>query len=122
MKEISDICVINDPSTPFSGTCFQCLLYTDYSKLEDLLGPPIIMEDGYKTDVEWIIEFNDGAVATIYNWKDGKNYCGEEGLEPHEIKEWHIGGSGILASNRVRAMFSEEPWPVFDSIRIKAII
>jgi hypothetical protein len=54
--------------------------------------------DGYKTDAEWEIKFEDGSIATIYNWKDGKNYCGHSGLKTVNIRDWHIGGfsSGVV--------------------------
>ena len=33
--------------------------------------------DDYKIDASWAIRFSDGEVATIYNWKNGVNYLGE---------------------------------------------
>lgn len=46
----------------------------------------------HKTDAEWEIEMN-GKVMTIYNYKDGKNYNGRNGLPVSKITEWHIGSA-----------------------------
>jgi hypothetical protein len=48
--------------------------------------------DDYKSDAEWIVQFEDGLVATIYNYKNGMNYCGSEGTPTHRITDWNIGG------------------------------
>jgi len=45
-----------------------------------------------KVMVEWDIEFEDGLRASIYNWKDGKNYDPEDGLPKTKLFEWHVGG------------------------------
>ena len=42
-----------------------------------------------KTDVNWKIEFDNGEVANIYNWKNGIRY-GNTNIE--SINEWNIGG------------------------------
>ena len=73
------------------GTSYQGEVYTSYKKLFKLFGEPT-SGDGYKVDAEWNVEFDDGKVATIYNWKDGKNYNGAEGMETENITDWHIGG------------------------------
>ena len=72
------------------GTCLQDQVYAPYYKLVKKFGEPNGIPDN-KTDVEWHIQTPHG-VATVYNWKNGKSYCGESGLEIHEIDEWHIGG------------------------------
>jgi hypothetical protein len=72
------------------GTHLFTEISTNYENLVNVLGEPNIDGDGYKTDAEWLIEIN-GKVLTIYNWKDGKNYCGDDGLELDEITDWHIG-------------------------------
>ena len=33
--------------------------------------------------------FNDGVVATIYNWKNGPASMGENGTNPVDIETWH---------------------------------
>jgi hypothetical protein len=63
---------------------------TDYKKIVNLLGEPNAETDGYKVDAEWELEMN-GKTITIYNYKDGKNYCGRHGLPLSKIKNWHIG-------------------------------
>ena len=102
-----------------SGTCLQGEINADYSKILKRLGSPCESYDGYKSDAEWVIEFEDGSIAAIYNWKDGKNYLGEGGLDLCDIKEWHIGGE----TNRVVAWVDDlinNSWPVFDDIRQEA--
>jgi hypothetical protein len=74
-----------------NGTCLQGYVDANYADLCEKFGEPTD-SDGYKVDAEWLIEFADGTVATIYNYKDGKNYCGEEGLDVEDITDWHIGG------------------------------
>ena len=48
--------------------------------------------DSYKSDAEWILITPYG-IATIYNYKDGKNYCGKYGTPKTKITDWHIGGN-----------------------------
>ncbi len=67
-----------------------------FSILVDILGMPG-KGDGFKIDAEWDIEFADGTIATIYNYKDGPNYLGERGTPVIEITNWHIGGFELKA-------------------------
>ena len=87
----------NDPSENINTnlTHLQGIITCTYAQLVIAFGKP--MKDGfddYKSDAEWAVQFEDGTVATIYNWKNGKNYCGSDGYgkEVWEITEWHIGG------------------------------
>ena len=91
----------NEAELHISGTCLQGETKASYAELVDLFGEP--MEgDGYKVDAEWIVRFGDGTLATIYNWKDGPNYCGEDGTPVREIKDWHIGGMTKQALDSVQ--------------------
>jgi hypothetical protein len=91
-----------------------------YSQLVSKFGEPSNSFDNYKSDAEWQIEFEDGTVATIYNWKDGFNYCGEEeGLPISSITEWHIGGRSVQAEEWIND-YTHNSWPVFDEIRQEA--
>ena len=79
-------------------TSLQGYIKCDYKTLVEVFGEPDPHADGYKVDREWVLKFGDGTVATVYNWKNGKNYLGpQQGLEPEEIKEWHVGGKSKMA-------------------------
>lgn len=94
----------NDKQIEIGETWLQgyCPPSTTYEDLVKLFGKPTTV-DGYKTDAEWIIEFEDGTIATIYNYKTGKNYCGDEGLEVEDMSgnDWHIGGSNSKSVDRI---------------------
>ena len=63
-------------------------------KLEfEISGKPFTRLPENKIDVQWVIETKHG-IATLYNYKDGKAYLGEKGLDIKAIKQWHVGGSG----------------------------
>lgn len=101
-----------------NGTSLEGYVSADYKTICKVFGEPT-ESDGYKTDAEWMIQFSDGQVATIYNWKDGKNYCGANGLNVEDIKEWHIGGRSNEVVSRIQNLLSNT-WPVFDEIRREA--
>lgn len=72
-----------------------------YDELVERFGDPL-EGDECKIDAEWNLEFEDedgeAVVATIYNWKSGKAYLGDEGLELSEMREWNIGGKSAKAA------------------------
>jgi hypothetical protein len=74
------------------GTSLMGSMDISYAELVEVLGPPHSNWDGEKVDAEWLIEFEDGSVASIYNYKTGKNYGNVDGLETEDIRDWHIGG------------------------------
>ena len=74
-----------------NGTSLEGRVEVDYKDLVEIFGEPSGKTDGSKTDAEWNVMTPYG-IATIYNYKDGKNYCGDNGLEVEDIKDWHIGG------------------------------
>jgi len=82
------------------GTSLQGYMTTEYNTLKKAFGKPNC-GDEYKIDAEWDIEFSDGMVATVYNWKDGKNYLGADGTPKTKIMDWHIGGKSLEAVVRV---------------------
>jgi hypothetical protein len=78
-----------------------------YSDLINKLGPSNMdYGDDYKMDAHWIVKIDDVTV-TIYNWKDGVAYNGEDGTPVNEITDWHIGGQDKSAVAAVKLLFPE---------------
>ena len=77
---------------PFHGGSLQGYIDESYKNLVKVFGEPT-GGDGYKTDAEWEILFEDETFVCIYNYKDGKNYNGKSGKRKKKIRDWHIGGS-----------------------------
>lgn len=105
----------NTKEIKIDGSHLQGYIDAGYSELTDLFGEPH-NGDGYKSDAEWSIEFADGTVATIYNYKDGHNYNDGCGTPTEAIRNWHIGGFTKQALNNVQIMIDlkredEEPKP-----------
>ena len=91
----------NDADINTNGTHLQGYIHdTCYSRLCSLFGESQSW-DGYKTDWEWNIEFEDGTVATIYNWKNGPNY-GATGVTPTMVKQWNVGGHNSEALENIK--------------------
>ena len=76
-----------------------------------------------KSDWEWVLEYEDGEVIYIYDWKIGKNYLGEDGFSLEDITYWHIGGdfgTEKKAKDLVSFLRSDD-WAGFDDIKNKMI-
>lgn len=87
----------NDMDIYVGGTYLIGYINISYNMLVKKFGNPTDNYDNYKSDAAWDIKFENGLIATIYNYKDGKNYCGEAGTPIKKIKEWHVGGKEPLA-------------------------
>jgi hypothetical protein len=78
------------------GTSLQGYVKASYDQLVKVFGDPTYNETSGddKVDFEWVLKFNDGTEATIYNWKD---YDG--GLYAMSTPDytWHIGGKDKIA-------------------------
>lgn len=90
-----------------NGTSLKGYIDFDYYDLVEIFGKEHSDGDGYKVDAKWGLQFSNGVVATIYNYKDGKNYCGAEGLDKEDITEWHIGGKSALAEQTINAYIEQ---------------
>jgi hypothetical protein len=78
------------------GTHLQGNVGATYLELVEIFGEPTKFmwskESDNKVDVQWAIKFEDGTIATIYNYKNGLNYLGAEGKRLMEMHNWNIGG------------------------------
>ena len=85
-----------------SGTSYQGSIMTSLSKLKSLLGEASehYQDLDSKTRNEYLIEFDDGLVATIYDYKEYRAY------DDDEILEFHIGGFNNLAVSRLQNILS----------------
>jgi len=85
------------PFDAITGTSLQGYVTTTRSMIESAFGEPEELGEGDKVTTEWAILFDDGTVATIYDWK---RY--EMGApETNEVIEWHIGGKEKRAVDMV---------------------
>ena len=84
----------NDQNINTDGTHGSGRLHVSYDLLCTLFGHPWARPVDMKTDAEWKIEFEDGTVACIYNWKNGVNFLGHEGTATPLITEWNVAAKG----------------------------
>lgn len=87
------------------GTYALGAIDISYQRLVDVLGNPQ-GGDGEKVDAEWLLQFDNGSVATIYNYKNGRNYCGSKGLATENITDWRIGGKDPKVVKLVHDLFA----------------
>ena len=91
---------LTDWTTEVNGTHLQGYVTTTRRALETMFGKPFEYTDDYpywdgKTTTEWLIQFDDGVIATVYDWKRNSPAL-------DETCTWHIGGHGFEAAERVR--------------------
>lgn len=72
-----------------------------YEELVNIFGEPSFgpTEDN-KVQAGWAIQFDDGLIATIYDWK---NY----GVPIEVVQSWHIGGHKKIAAERIKDIIIE---------------
>lgn len=81
------------------GSCFQGYVSTTYNRLVELFGQPLGSSDDGKVQAEWIVKFENGCVATIYDWK-------RYGFCPTSNTTWHVGGCTEEAVESVEKVLS----------------
>lgn len=79
------------------GTSLQGKMSAYYHQLVEVFGEPD--GGGDKTTVEWCLEFEDGTIATIYDWKEYET--------PMGLHRWHIGGKNKSAVFAVMDAFTQ---------------
>ena len=83
--------------TDANGTSLQGYVQAYYHQLVAVFGEP--EGGGDKTTVEWCLQFADGTVATIYDWKESET--------PMGLYRWHIGGRNDRAVGLVQQTFNQ---------------
>jgi hypothetical protein len=69
---------------------------TNYTRLVEVFGNPTEGPNANiddKVTCEWCLEFEDGTMATIYDWKEWNT--------PMSEHRWHIGGKSFAAVERI---------------------
>lgn len=85
-----------------SGTWLQGKIVCTYADLLRVFGPPRGGPDyrnGDKVTCEWNIKFEDGTVATIYDWRESQT--------PKALYDWHIGGFSERSTELVLKAIAE---------------
>lgn len=82
-----------DPSIEDPGCSLQIdRMRADWGKLVALFGEPE-QNIGDRVQVQWVIRFEDGEIATVYDWK--------ENCEPEEVTRWNVGALNKMVAHRV---------------------
>jgi hypothetical protein len=72
-------------------SCLQGEMTISYKDIIRVFGKETSCGDGYKVQAEWHVITPVG-FATIYDYKEGKQYCGKDGISKTKVTNWHIGG------------------------------
>lgn len=90
------------PTSDINGTSLQGEVRTTRDKLVAAFGEPNLPGDDYKVSTEWGILFEDGTVATIYDYKETSRYDPSypDELDP-SFDDWHVGGFSQAAVKHV---------------------
>jgi hypothetical protein len=75
-------------TTEISGTHLQGYVTTTRGELTRLFGSPWEQDSTEKVTLEWGVLFEDGTIATVYDWK--RYEPRELGLD--EEYQYHVGG------------------------------
>jgi hypothetical protein len=74
----------------FPTSFHNVTIQTSYAALVKLFGEPNSEGDQYKVYREWILQADNGDVATIYDWKEGL----DPAQHPLHVISWHLGAVG----------------------------
>lgn len=97
MRKIIRINNFDDSIESISGTGY---IRVSADILINIFGYPE-RTDSLKTDWTWRLTLDNNDVIEIYDWKIGKNYNDDDGLELEEINLWCTGSSGSDYKKRV---------------------
>ena len=87
----------NSTSVNIHMTHLQGSIVATRREIEAVFGAPTVEGEFDKTTTEWRLQFDDGTVATIYDWK--RYDLGAPAMD--ERITWNIGGHAAQAYFRV---------------------
>ena len=85
---------------------------TTFRELSEVFGKPDYGPENYhldKTTCEWRLQFEDGAVACIYDYK--------EQCTPYHEHEWHVGGHDDIVVTYIQALINLHRDPLIRMVR-----
>lgn len=91
---------VNSESVNIHMTHLQGSIVATRREIEAAFGAPTVEGEFDKTTTEWWIEFDDGLVATIYDWK--RYELGAPAMD--ERITWNIGGRHYDAALAVESL------------------
>jgi hypothetical protein len=84
----------NDHPININFTSLQGYIQATRAELISIFGAPKTTGHDSSVTCEWRIEFEDGTIATIYDWR-------RETPDLHEQYSWHVGGRNRIDQCRV---------------------
>lgn len=87
-----------------AGTSLQGYIETTRAELTRVFGEPTEYGEGGKVTIEWGILFEDGTIATIYDWK---RYELGSPTDP-ELMAYNVGGFSARAVELVKSSISKK--------------
>jgi len=102
-----------------TGTSLRGTIDCSFDQLVKAFGMPMFDTSGdEKVKAEWHIEFDDGTIATIYDWKSL--------IDPEKNTDWHIGGfaKGNPKDNvlSVLALIALDNMPMDNDTTLRAVL
>ena len=79
-----------------NGSHLQGYIHIEYDTLVEFLGEPHYT-DMDKAQAEWCLEFEDGVIATLYDYKSP--------WLKEKVTNWHVGGHDEDSIEKIQQMF-----------------
>lgn len=90
-------------SSQMVGTGLRGYVDTTARQLTEVFGEPKLDATADKTNLEWNIKFDDGTIASIYDWKEDQVPALDKRME------YHIGGKSEKAVQQIARYLKDAP-------------
>jgi hypothetical protein len=85
-----------------NGTSLQGYIRATYSHLVRCFGEPIQTNCG-KTNIEWVLESDNGEIVTIYDWKVSR-----QAWDNDQLFQFNVGGKSNKVLDTLENFFKEK--------------